>query len=184
LRRYDRPSLRQHLLVSSTVVFVVLVFVGCGSGSSTTSTTPASTTSTSTQTQATLSDKEQIELIGKTWASLFAKKDPRWCAMATGPLGRPLACVIYTDRRSPDCPPPRQAITPACSLPTNPGSPPTKFERSFGGATVTHVNLFGSKALALFSNGEAVEFTHENGHWGPSSWRRDGTAGKELTTLR
>ena len=162
------------------VVFVVLVLVGCGGGSSTTS-----TTSTSTQTQATLFEldlvKDQIELIGKTWASLFAKKDPRWCAMATGPLGTPLACVIYTNRRSPDCPPPRQAITPACSLPTNPSSPPTKFERSFEGATVTHVNLSGSKALALFSNGEAVEFTFENGHWGPSSWRRNGPAG---TTLR
>ena len=171
--------MRQRLLASSMVVFVVLVLVGCGGGSSTTS-----TTSTSTQTQATLSDKDQIELIGKTWASLFAKKDPRWCAMATGPLGRPLACVIYTNRRSPDCPPPRQAITPACSLPTNPSSPPTKFERSFEGATVTHVNLSGSKALALFSNGEAVEFTYENGHWGPSLWRRDGAAGNELTTLR
>jgi hypothetical protein len=183
MQRYDRGALRQRLLVSSIVMFVMIVLVGCG-GSSTTTTTPASTTSASTQTQATLSDKEQIELIGETWASLFAKKDPRWCAMATGAMGMPLACVIYTDQRSPDCRPPRQAITPACSLPTNPSSPPTKFERSFGGATVTHVNLSGSKALALFSNGEAVEFTYENGHWGPSTWRRDGAAGKELTTLR
>ena len=65
------PRMRQRLLASSMVVFVVLVFVGCGGGSSTTS-----TTSTSTQTQVTLFEldlvKDQIELIGKTWASHVA----------------------------------------------------------------------------------------------------------------
>jgi hypothetical protein len=81
-----------------------------------------------------LPDEQQIERVGEAWAGPFAAEDEAMCGYLHPDLGCSSQLV-------------EGALT---------GS--TTVQRSFAGATVSSVKVNGKTAIAVFSNGERVEF--------------------------
>jgi hypothetical protein len=127
---------------------VALALAACGGDDET---TPAATTTTSGATGATgeaavqeavqgLSDEQQIKRVGAAWAEPYSQGDKAMCE------------YLHFD------------IEAACSIYTGPN--PSEATKSFEGAKVESVEVNGKKAIAQFSNGEAVEFTKDpNDEW-------------------
>ena len=107
-----------------------------------------------------LSDEEQIERVGETWAEPFAEGDEAMCAYLHPDLA-PEACeeAGYLDG----------SLTGGNEL-----------QSSFAGTTVKNVEIRGDTAIAEFSNGHQVKFrTDPDGAWKVVETARAAYSGSE-----